>query len=122
MPMMDTDVDCNTDSDSRKGSPSEEQQPAPGKFVVVKLAGKRTTKGYVGVILGRNEDGDWKVDFYRREPNGGFVKPPQPDESYVDPDQIVRVLEAPTSLGTTARTRGCIGFNSNFSDLPFAMG
>ena len=65
VPVMDTDVDCNTDSDSRKVSPAEEQQPAPDKFIVAKLAGKRTTQGYVGVILDRNEDGDWKVDFYR---------------------------------------------------------
>ena len=66
---------------------------------------------------------------------GKLIFTAKPDESYVDPDQTVRVLEArsyrgpcnsllvaPTSLGTTARTRGCIGFNSNFSDLPFAMG
>ena len=63
VPVMDTAVECNTDFNRRKVSPAEEQQPAPDKFIVAKLAGKRTAQGYVGVILDRNEDGDWKVDF-----------------------------------------------------------
>ncbi|XP_067940202.1 WASH complex subunit 2-like [Watersipora subatra] len=114
----------DTDSDS----PSEEETQEPdvpdvvvkGAFVVVKYQGKRSTIGYVGMVVGK-DDGDWKVDFYKKTPQGTFSKPLQPDISPVETEQIVRVLGAPLSTGTTVRTLRCVIFGNKLDGMGFEL-
>jgi len=53
-----------------------------GAFVVVKYKGKLSTIGFVGMVVGKDE-GDWRLDFYKKAPQGTFSKPSQQDISAV---------------------------------------
>lgn len=112
-----------TDSDS----PSEAEEVEPvsnevveGAFVVVKYDGRRSTIGYVGMVVGK-EEGDWRVDFYKKNPQGTFNKPSQPDISLVEAEQIVCVLGAPASTGTTVRTLGCVSFGNKLDTIGYEL-
>jgi len=59
------------------------------------------------------------LDFYKKTPQGKFSKPSQPDISGVEAEQIVRVLGAPVSTGTTVRTIGCVSFGNKLDGMGF---
>lgn len=87
---------------------------AIGAFVLVNGVGFAREFYYVGQVVERVDALEWKVDFYKRTPQGTFIKPPQPDISLVEDDQCVTCLPPPTTAGTTARTLGSV----DFSQLP----
>jgi len=59
------------------------------------------------------------LDFYKKTPQGTFSKPSQPYISGVEAEQIVRVLGAPVSTGTTVRTIGCVSFGNKLDGMGF---
>lgn len=112
--LTDTDSPMEDSADD-EGNAAEEVEA--GKFVLVKFAGKKKNFAYVGMVIGR-QDSDWRVDFYRRTPQGRYVKPDQEDVALVEPTQILKVIGAPASTGTTVRTLGSISFGKGLIEDP----
>jgi len=86
-----------------------------GALVVVKYTGKRSSIGFVGMVVGKDEG----FDFYKKTPQGTFSNPSQPHISAVESEQIVRVLGAPVFTGTTVRTLGCVSFGHKLDGMGF---
>jgi len=98
-------VPLKTDSNSPFEAEAEEQDVADVEervFVVVKYEGKRSIIGFVGKVVGRDE----------KTAQGTLSKPSQPNISAMESEQIVKVLGAPVSTGTTVRTLGCVSFGN----------
>lgn len=109
-------VPIESDTDSAAETDEELDDVVPdvvevGKFVLVKYAAKKKTVAYVDMVVEKSEQ-EWRIDFYKRNHQGNYIKPENDDISLVSPDQIVKVLGAPISSGTTARTLGSLSFRN----------
>lgn len=107
------------ESDTDSVAESEVDHPNPeadiGQFVLVRIDAQNVQKmkslAYVGMIVAKSED-EYKIDFYKRTPQGTYVKPQNEEISFVGSAQIIQILGAPMSSGTTARTLGSINFGN----------
>ena len=85
-----------------------------GDYIIVKLMPINSTKArhYVANIVEKNEDGDYKVQFFRQSSKvpGKFVKPIEEDTSIVQREDIVFCLPPPSSVGGTKRMQSMLRF------------
>lgn len=112
--------DNTSDEEPECGSPVEDANSTikTGDYVVVKFAGKKTIKHYVGLVLTQDAL-ETQVTFFKR--NGQhYVSPDQPDISFVDSSDIVLKLPEPSFIGAGSRAGAKISFGvdlSRFSNM-----
>lgn len=69
--------------------------PVPNSFVIVKFAGKKKFRYYIGHILQICNDNTFEVKFLRRGKNEYFIFPNVDDIANVEVDDIDTVLADP---------------------------
>lgn len=107
------DGDSEGEDDTQLDDDEQSPKLAVDSFVLVKFDGKKRSVCYIGQVQSI-EEGEVKVEFYRKTENSLFKKPESSDIKYVEKEQIMQVLPNPTYTGQTARTLGCIRFECNF--------
>lgn len=111
VPIIESDTDSVAESDVNNVGPEVDI----GQFVLVRIDVQNVQNvpmksfAYVGMIVAKSEE-EYKIDFYKRTHQGTYVKPLNEEISFVGSAQILQILKAPTSSGTTARTLGSLNF------------
>ena len=107
-PIVESDTDSVMESEVEGESPEVEI----GQFVLVRFDLHQKSVEYVGMVVAKS-DGEYKIKFYKRTPQGAYV---QNDEvAFVDSAQIIQIIGAPMSSGTTARTLGSVSFGGKIT-------
>lgn len=103
MPIEESDTDSVAESEVDHPNPEADI----GQFVLVRIDAENVKKmkslAYVGMIVVKSEE-EYKIDFYMRTPQGTYVKPENEEIPFDCSAQIIQILGAPMSSGTTART------------------
>jgi hypothetical protein len=102
------------DEEEQLGDLQVEQEITVGQYVLVRFDGKKRSVCFVGQVLQLDEF-EIQVEFYRKTEFASFKKPVRDDVKFVERQQVIQVLPNPSYIGKTARTRGCIRFECNFS-------
>ena len=67
----------------------------PNNYVIIKLAGKKSYKYYVALIISQESYNEFTVNFMRKCSNGTFVFPEKNNISEVYLSDVVEVLKQP---------------------------
>lgn len=96
----------------------DEVEAQVGRFYVIKFDTKKKQVFYVGRVISLGDDGDVKVQFYRRAQDGLFRLPETEDISDVSKTDLHTMLPSPTTL-SGSRSRGGIDKSGLKFDVQF---
>lgn len=96
-----------------------DRNAAINDYVLVKFAGKKSIKYFVGKILSEiSNDSEYDISYLRRRNKSNkFVYPNVPEVASVLAQDIVMILPVPTLFGKTKRQNQCVQFEVNFGQL-----
>lgn len=96
-----------------------DRNAAINDYVLVKFAGKKNIKYFVGKILSEiSNDFEYDISYLRRRNKSNkFVYPNVPEVASVLSQDIVMILPVPTLFGKTKRQNQCVQFEVNFGQL-----
>ncbi|GBM60496.1 hypothetical protein AVEN_212047-1 [Araneus ventricosus] len=86
----------DTDSDSNNPLANAIKNIFQNDYVVIKLAGKKSVRFYVGVIISQDAFDEYTVKFMRKCGKDKFTFPENDDIAEVDSSNIVNVLSQPS--------------------------
>ncbi|GBN99584.1 hypothetical protein AVEN_241090-1 [Araneus ventricosus] len=86
----------DTDSDSNNPPANSIKNIFQNDYVVIKLAGKKSVRFYVGVIISQDAFDEYTVKFMRKCGKDKFTFPENDDIAEVDSSNIVNVLSQPS--------------------------
>ncbi|GBM61367.1 hypothetical protein AVEN_112247-1 [Araneus ventricosus] len=86
----------DTDSDSNNPPANAIKNIVQNDYVVIKLAGKKSVRFYVGVIISQDAFDEYTVKFMRKCGKDKFTFPENDDIAEVDLSNIVNVLSQPS--------------------------
>lgn len=109
---MDADEDLNSSSDTDSSFPTLVE----GDYVLVKFAGKKVVKYFVGRIERKICDSEFEISFLKFVQGKKFIHPDREDTSEVDSEDIVRKLPQPSCSKGTARSESFLYFSVNFEN------
>ncbi|GBN14955.1 hypothetical protein AVEN_267167-1 [Araneus ventricosus] len=102
----------DTDSDSNNPPANAIKNIFQNYYVVIKLAGKKSVRFYVGVIISQDAFDEYTVKFMRKCGKDKFTFPENDDIAEVDSSNIVNVLSQPS-----LNKREQYVFNENFWNI-----
>ncbi|GBM24419.1 hypothetical protein AVEN_192729-1, partial [Araneus ventricosus] len=85
-----------SDSDSNNPPANAIKNIFQNDYVVIKLAGKKSVRFYVGVIISQDAFDEYTVKFMRKCGKDKFTFPENDDIAEVDSSNIVNVLSQPS--------------------------
>ncbi|KAF5302958.1 hypothetical protein FQR65_LT19049 [Abscondita terminalis] len=88
-------------------------------YVLVKFAGKKSIRYFVGKILSEiSDDSEYDISYMRRRNKSNkFCYPTVPEVASVMSQDIVMILPVPTLFGKTKRQNQCVQFEVNLGQL-----